>query len=62
MPSTDQGLGQVMPGKRAESNKGNEAKSEAKGCEGRGSEAVEEGRDCMVIMKIHSNYHSSRHT
>ena len=52
-----------MPGDGAESNKGDEAKSEAKACEGKGSEAIEKGsRYIMVIMDTHSNYDSSRHT
>jgi hypothetical protein len=63
MPSTGEGLRDVMPGDGAESNKGDEAKSEAKACQGKGSEAIEKG-SCyiMVIMEYHSNYDSSRHT
>ena len=53
----------VMPGDRAESNKGYEAKREAENCERKGSEAVEKSsRDIMVIIKTHGNYESNRHT
>ena len=64
MPSTVQGLRHVMPGNGAESNKGDEAKSEAKACEGKGSEAIEKGSCGYIIeiMEAHSNYDSSRHT
>jgi hypothetical protein len=52
-----------MPGDGAESNKGEQTKSEAKACEAIGSEAIEKGK-CyiMVIIEPHSNYNSSRHT
>jgi hypothetical protein len=52
-----------MPGDGAESNKGEQTKSEAKACEAIGSEAIEKGK-CyiMVIIEPHSNYNSSHHT
>ena len=67
MPSADEGLGHGMPGDGAESDKGDEAKSEAKTCEGKGSQAVgrrknSSGEGIIVIMETHYIYDSSRHT
>lgn len=56
-----------MPGDGAESDKGEEAKSETKTCKGKGSQAVggrknSSGDHIIVIMEIHDTYDSSRHT
>jgi hypothetical protein len=56
-----------MPGDGAEPDKGDEAKSEAKTCEGKGSQAVgrrknSSGENVIVIIETHDIYDSSRHT
>ena len=64
MQPTGQGLSHRVPDTRAESNKGDEAKGEAKACEGKGSDTIKKAScsQIIVIMNPHGNYDSNPHT